>query len=628
MALDITLRDLAPVLGALDIRFAELMTALDGHTPADVLFPAAALTSWASRRGHVCFDLQRGEALLTEEGYPVTLPSAAQSPDQWPGTLSKSSVVGRPGEFKPMIMDNQARLYLHQYWFYENELAGFIVQRYQMPVPLDKDLLADGIKRLFPSVGAGINMQAVAAVSALTHGFCAVSGGPGTGKTTTVAGILALMAEQAAARMEERPLEIVLTAPTGKAAARLGDAVSTARHSLDSPASNLAILPGHAATIHRLLGSMPDSARFRYNRQNKLTADVVVVDEASMVDLRLMTHLVAALHDRCRLILVGDMDQLSSVAAGSIFADICKAGGINKFSRRFQAILSDVGVTGDLPGQSEPSEAGQPADAVIGLDRNFRFAEDSGISRLSRAVRNGDFQEAMAVLSDDKITDVRWHHGRGTVALPILAERIVPWVSSYMAEENERAACFDRFDAFRVLCALREGPNGAFTLNRQIEHMVRQHLGVAAGREWYPGRPVVIVRNDYQRWLFNGDVGLTLYGPDNVLQVYFQGVDGLRGFYPHRLPDHETAFAMTIHKSQGSEFDTAFVVMPDSVAPVLSRPLLYTAITRAKSLVEIVGETDILKTTMDRKVLRTSGLSEAIGKQRGIAGERLAKISE
>ncbi|MDY6822252.1 MAG: exodeoxyribonuclease V subunit alpha [Thermodesulfobacteriota bacterium] len=612
-AIDITA--LKPVLGELDIRFGELMTALDADVPADALFPAAALASWASRRGHVCLDLGRADALLAAEGHGTVLPPPGQWHEQWRNLLLQSRVVGQPGDFTPLVMDRGMRLYLHRYWSYENELADFIGQRYHRPVPVDKDLLADGIQRLFPAADQAVNMQAVAAVSALIHGFCVVSGGPGTGKTTTVAAILALLAEQAAAGPGGRTLEIALAAPTGKAAARLGEAVSAARLFLDSPTACLDMLPDHASTIHRLLGSMRDSAYFRYNRHHKLPADVVVVDEASMVDLALMAKLVTALQDHCRLILVGDRNQLSSVAAGSVFADICGAGGVNVFSSGFYKILADMDVAGPAP--ARPGYESRPGDAVVGLDRNYRFDPDSGISRLGLSVREGDGRTAMAVLADEGFDDVRWHHGAQTDLHGMLADKIIRWVSAYMGSENDPAACFEVFDGFRILCALREGPFGATTLNRRIEQMVRHHQGVAEGQQWYPGRPVMIVRNDYQRLLFNGDVGLTLSGPDNRLQVFFQGPDGVRAFYPNRLPDHETAFAMTVHKSQGAEFTSVFVILPDTDAPVLTRPLLYTAITRAKSFVEIAGEPVILETAMGRDTLRVSGLSDAIYGQLG-----------
>ncbi len=596
--------------GELDLWFARMMTELDDKGGKN-LFLAAALASRCTRIGHVCCDLSSAEAMAALDNDRIRFPKA----DSWVKTLSASRVVGKPGDYTPLILDDAGRLYLHRYWTYQKRIAGFVRSRATVSMEFDKELLGRGLSRLFPghSETEEPDMQKVAAVSAVTRGFCVISGGPGTGKTYTAARILALIAEQAHARGDKA--RIFLAAPTGKAAARLGDAVANAYGTANEAPEVLAMIPERAYTIHRLLGGRPGGGLPHYNRENRLEADVVLVDEASMVDIALMSKLVDALLDSCRLILVGDRDQLVSVEAGSVFADICMAAG-HGFSGAFLSLLENLGV---ISGQSKslPAAVNDPmlADSVVYLERHYRFEEKSRIGHVSHLVSSGEGGQAVTVLQQegcldaalpDRIDADSWEKRVGNP--------IAEWVKEYMAAADDIGKVFERFDTFRVLCALRDGPYGAVAINRFAEWFLEREEVVQSGRTWYAGRPVMILKNDYRMELFNGDMGVTLEDSEGRLKVFFRDVGGgFRSFSPESLPEHETVYAMTVHKSQGSEFDRVLFVTPDRDSPVLTRELIYTAITRAKNSIEIIGEKDILELAVSsRPAARASGLSDEI----------------
>ncbi|ABW66866.1 exodeoxyribonuclease V subunit alpha [Desulfosudis oleivorans] len=593
-----------PMLGELDRRFGELLTALDPGGGKE-LFLAAALTLWHTRRGHVCFDLNRADAFLTDGLDGVSLPDGRQ----WADILSRSAVVARPGgDPAPLVLDGEGRLYLHRYWAYQEQLADFIRSRAGIIRKVDAHRLKEGLTRWFPGQGPGNgpDMQRVAAVSALTHDFSVITGGPGTGKTLTAARILALLAEQA----ENRPLAAVLTAPTGKAAARLGEAMSTLRGAVPGPASENR-LEVRACTIHRLLGALPGTTVFRHHRHNPIAADVVVVDEASMADVALMAKMVDALPDHCRLILVGDKDQLASVAAGSVFADICGAAGRNRFSADFLQALEAAGVlTGGM--KAFPAGTARLAGNVVHLETVYRFEHRGGMEMVSRLVREGAAGEIVEALATPGHQDVTWTAPDQEEWRERLARTVTAWVKDCLSVSANPEMVLDRLGSFRVLCALREGPAGALALNRSVEHSLQRAGVVASGRLWYAGRPVMVLKNDYSLELFNGDVGITLWDGDRLSVFFKDDRGGVRKFHPGRIPEHETVYAMTVHKGQGSEFEKVVFVMPDRDGPVLTRELVYTALTRARSHIEIIGKKDIIEAAVSRSVSRRSGLVEAI----------------
>ena len=599
------------ILSLLDIHFADFTERLAGRNVPELSFAAAMVSSY-TRQGHICLDLSsvEGKQLLEGEdgGDPVVCPELKD----WCGKLRKTTVVGNPGEYKPLILDDRSRLYLFRYWDYQEKLADSIRRRVSEHLAnIDITVLKEELERLFPEDKAeGIDWQRVAAFAALMKRFCVISGGPGTGKTTTVAAILALLLEQA----NPERLRIALAAPTGKAAARLQEAIRSTKDKLPCKDSIKEAIPEEASTIHRLLGSIPDSPYFRHNPKNTLPVDVVVVDEASMVDLALMSKLIQALPSQARLILLGDKDQLASVEAGAVLGDICDTGTEHSFSRAFCNDLKEV--TGyEIDKQQNGQDESGIRDSIVQLQKNYRFGSDSGIGAVSDAVNAGDGDRVVELVKGGKYGDIKWKELPQPNALPqVIKATIMQGYGDYL-RAIDPFEIFQVFEQFRILCALREGPYGVVAINLLVEQILREEKFLKPDRRWYPGRPVLITRNDYNLRLFNGDMGIVLPDPgaNDDLRVFFLATDGtLRKFHPFRLPEHETVYAMTVHKSQGSEFGKMLLLLPNRESPVLTRELIYTSITRAKESVEIWGAENIFRTAVSRCIERTSGLRDAL----------------
>ena len=569
---------------------------------------AAALASRCRGEGHICLDLSSMAGKKVREEDPDS--PACPALGEWLSILEAEEVVGKPGEYRPLILDG-SRLYLYRYWDYEKKLIDSLKERIANdPAEMNRGLLKEGLKRLFPAHTAGeTDWQKVAAFASTLKRFCVVSGGPGTGKTFTVAKILALLLE-----MNPRPLRISLAAPTGKAAARLQEAIKNAREGLPCPEQVKAAIPGEASTIHRLLKSIPDSPYFRFDARNPLPADVVVVDEASMVDLALLSKLAQAIPAGSRLILLGDKDQLASVEAGAVLGDICDTGREHGFSGNFAGLYQEL--TGEKIGNGvHGSKETGMRDSIVQLRKSYRFGPASGIGEVSRAVNEGDSSRAISLLKSGSHGDIEWRELPGPEALPsLLKERIVEGFGPCL-KESDPSGVLELFNRVRILCAVREGPYGVISLNLVVEGILREEGFLRREGRWYRGRPVLITRNDYNLRLFNGDVGMTLPDPEagGDLRVFFPGPGGApRKFPPLRLPEHETVFAMTVHKSQGSEFDRVLFLMPDRNVPVLTRELVYTALTRAKEKVEVWGREEIFHAAVSRRISRNSGLRDAL----------------
>ena len=599
------------MLSPLDHHFAKFVAKLDGNNVPDLML-AAALVSSYTRDNHICVDLTKiaGKPLIggNDDDESIISPGL----DEWLQSLRKASVVGKPGEYKPLVLDDGARLYLYRYWDYQEKLARAIKERALDTVdPVESRMLEDGLLRLFPiDKPVEIDWQKVAAFTALTKRFCVISGGPGTGKTTTVASILALLLEQASPR-EPR---IALAAPTGKASARLQEAIGRVKESLDCPGNVREVIPEEATTIHRLLGSIPDSPYFRHNEANPLPVDVVVVDEASMVDLALLSKLVQALPAKARLLLLGDKDQLASVEAGAVLGDICDTGNGHGYSESFCDSLEGVAgyrLEGELCGKPKSGLN----DCIVHLQKNYRFGADSGIGTVSQAVNAGDGNRAMRLLQGGQYGDIAWRDLPQVNVLPrAFREKIINGFGDYLRASDPREI-FRKFDSFRILCALREGPYGVNAINSLVEDILAGRNFIDPDKRWYCGRPIMIRRNDYNLRLFNGDVGIVLNDPesDNDLRAFFLTSEGsLRKFHPLRLPEHETVYAMTVHKSQGSEFDSLLLLLPDRESPVLTRELIYTGITRARKNVEIWGKEGVFQAAISRRIERMSGLRDLL----------------
>lgn len=603
----------------IDMHFASFISMLAG-TNVFGLSLAAALVSSYTRQGHVCLDLSSIEGKELFKGENGIDPVVCPTLNNWCKQLRESAVVGNPGEYKPLILDDQSRVYLFRYWEYEYKLSNSIKKRiHDSDMESGIGLLKEELRRFFPlDDSEEINWQRVASYTSLIKRFCVISGGPGTGKTSIVAKILALLLTLT----KPERLRIALAAPTGKAAARLQEAIRRAKEVLSCPKSIKEAIPEDASTIHRLLGTIHDSPYFQHNDKNLLPVDVVIVDEASMVDMALMSKLIQAIPLQARIILLGDKDQLASVEAGAVLGDICDTGSQHSFSHSFRKDCEEVTEQIIETQRNETNESGI-GDCVIQLEKNYRFGSDSGIRAVSNSVNTGDGDNAINLMKSGVYKDITWKELPHPNDSPhVIKATIVQGYGDYLRARNPLEA-FQIFERFRILCALRKGPFGVTALNILAEQILIEEGLIDPYMKWYPGRPVLITRNDYNLQLFNGDMGIVLQDPsmNNERRVFFPATDGtVKKFHPFRLPEHETVYAMTAHKSQGSEFDNVLFILPDRESPVLTRELIYTGITRAKKNVEIWGNEDVFCTAVSRYIKRTSGLRDALwNKKNGLA---------
>ena len=607
------------IFSRIDIHFAQFISHFSADNDPDV-FLAAALVSRATKNGDICLDLNdSAETIILERdnGHAALI---CPKINRWVEKLSASPATGRPGEKRPLILDSQNRLYLYRYWEYEKILADLILKRAREHITdLDIPRLRRGLDMHFSeNDGEPIDWQKFAAVTAMLKKFSVITGGPGTGKTFTITKILVLLLEQ----ISDGTLKICLAAPTGKAAARLQESIRQTKHSLICKDKVKEAIPTEVKTIHRMLRPKSGSPYFHYNAENPLPADILVIDEASMVDLALMSKLVQAVPKDARLVLIGDKDQLASVEAGSVLGDICDRNNLHGVSEDFRRKILEL--TDEDLNAIFRSTKPQPGlqDCIVVLQKSHRFADDSGIGRLSRTVNRGEADKALMVLEDAPDKTISFHAmSSAEEFFDTLAKKIVGGYRGYL-KSDDPASALERLNRFKIVCALRMGPFGVRSINKLAEQVLEQHglidLDETHTNPWYKGRPILITRNDYNLGLFNGDIGITLPDPDDKtreLSVFFSAGDGeIKRFAIHRLPEHETVFAMTVHKSQGSEFDEVVLILPNKDYPVLSRELVYTGLTRAKKKFSVWTTRSILRNTIKRKIERTSGLREVLWK--------------
>lgn len=637
------------------------------------------LLSQALTRGEVCIELnklQASDLVSCEQGLEEFLRNFATIKfidlDKTHQLLDKEKPYEMVINYPLVIM--QGRLYFSRYWFYQHQVYYFIQSRLQQTQSIGQlDELGNNLNQLFPEgvekepVENGqverkqverkqINWQMIAAANACLNRFSVITGGPGTGKTTTVTRLLAALISQ------QEDLRIALAAPTGKAAARLVESILAAKSELAKTFPLAEKIPVTSFTLHRLLGWRPEG--FSYNHKKTLPYDLVIIDEASMVDLPMMAQLMEALADDARLILIGDKDQLASVEAGSVLGDLCDSGvmvngypahGLEK--QRAQVLEPLCAMP---QGQLEPYiESGAPlmANSLSQLRVSYRFTSESGIGKLADAVNSG--RSDLLLDSFSNFNDIQsWSH-----LLPpytdlslypqsgeSLAAAETAWQSQVVAgyghylraikQGKSPVEVLQLFNKFQLLCALRQGSWGLTALNERIVTLLQGHgllnkeslssarpisemQSSAEKSRWYPGRPVMISRNDYELNLFNGDIGIAMEvdtgaGKEKELRVCFIASDPeasgvqVRQLLPTRLPQHETAFAMTVHKSQGSEFDDVGLVLPENYSPVISRELIYTAITRAKKTFSLYTKQEVLQRGIQSRVERASGLRDLL----------------
>lgn len=573
-AADAALRALAEAdaVRPMDLAFGRWLAGLDPER-GEALALTGALLARARLAGHshVELDAWAGHPFPNETSAEPAAP-LPRLPEQgtWRTLLEASPLVGAPGEAAPLVLDGDA-LYLYRYWRAERRVAERLARRLQAPAPLAPAAsLRARFTELFPPASNGtLDAQALAAAAALRQPLAVIAGGPGTGKTTTVARLLALL-------LQARPdLRVALAAPTGKAAQRLSASIAFQLDALGLDADARARIP-EAQTLHRLLRASPDG-RFGRSAESPVPADLLIVDETSMVDLLLMDALLDALPETTRLVLLGDADQLDSVEAGAVFGDLCRLGGTP--SPAFAGFCRDLG----LEGVPEDAAALPPADAVVTLWKSHRFDPDAGIGALAAALREGDADRALAVLDDAGTPEATLAPGSPKEAL----NRVLPHARAVVQSATPEEA-LEALGRFQLLALTRHGPAGVKALNAAVEAVLRREDRIVPA-SYYRGRPVLVTANDYGVGLFNGDLGVAWPADGHPAVVFPDGQGGLRTVPAVRLPPHESAWAMTVHKSQGSEFDAVTVLLPSEATPLLTRELLYTAVTRARSSASVLG---------------------------------------
>ena len=595
------------LLRPLDIQFALLLA--DDSQPARLL--AAACLSAEAGEGHVCLPLSQMSQQNLFKGRHAELAQAiwlaAGDPQEWTSILANWSALSRSEQAAPIVLCDD-RLYLHRFWHNEGQVARFF-QAQSAPQPFANETVREVLDSLFGTQPD--DWQKIAAAVALTQKTAVISGGPGTGKTTTVAKLLAALI-----RLSDGALRIQLAAPTGKAAARLTESLGKALQKLPVSEAERQRFPAEATTLHRLLGAQPETQRLRYHAGNLLHLDVLVVDEASMVDLGMMANLIAALPPQARVIFLGDRDQLASVEAGAVLGDICRCAEAGYSTARAAQLRALTGCEVD---GNDDSSAPAVRDAICLLRKSYRFDAHSGIGQLAAAVNAGEpkaveaaFQAGFNDIARQPLNDGEAYQAM----LAEIAEGYRPFLRlvSQRVEPSEILAAFGRY---QLLCALREGPFGVQGLNQRIEQKLLQMQLIrrpTGGSRWYQGRPVMVTRNDNALGLFNGDIGITLFDDEGLLKVFFPLPDGsIKAVQPSRLPAHDTAWAMTVHKSQGSEFDHTALVMPAQFLPVLTRELIYTAITRARKQLTLYSDDGVFRRAVQLRTQRRSGLLERLG---------------
>jgi exodeoxyribonuclease V alpha subunit len=607
--------------------------------PCAPLSLAVALVSNALSQGHVCLTLDTLVATRADWCKKLALnlgasASLEEEADQWPKGLEQwrecllaSGLVDALGAGF-LVLSPFDRLYIPKMYRLESRLLYHLQQRSSRSVAVDYDAANRALQGLFPVFNpAEPDWQQLAACVALLNRFAVISGGPGTGKTTTVIRLMALLLSQRGEQVE--PLErAVLVAPTGKAAARLSESISAKLDELGLDESLVAKIPREAQTIHRLLGVNRDG-QFRHNAHHRLNVDLIVIDEASMVDLPMMVRLLEALPDHTRVILLGDKDQLASVEAGSVLAELCQKDQLDRFSFVFGQKLERLLMTEGVAARGAAARAGSIAglsieaqvenapvclfDSVIELKKSYRFTADSGIGQLAYATNHGDVNRALAVLRAESYTDVSVFNKPESGLCQALVDQAVRHYTDHF-RPNEPVLALAAFSRFRVLAGVKEGPSGSYELNEAIASGL-QAKGLVRSREhYYHGLPVMVLQNSYQVGLFNGDVGLFYRMKDSgELRVVFDdGQGGYRDISPALLPKWEPAYVMTVHKSQGSEFDSVAMILPEQSSPLLTREMLYTGVTRAKSRLSLYAQDSELEQAIQSRVERCSGLSDRL----------------
>lgn len=556
-----------------DIEFARYIRKIEKNYPNE-LGLIGAIVNYFHQKGHICVSLDD----ILSNNFFLEVYANSISKSELIAILSKATTVGNPNDLTLFILEDE-NLYLQKFWKFENELSQWLITKSLKTASIQEHSLTE-IDHLFDQ-SSEINWQKIASKIALVKDLLIITGGPGTGKTFTVNKILEVLQFN-----RIKSLKIALAAPTGKASQRLNESLHSADETIVS------------VTLHKLLGAKGDSGTYYYNENNKLPYDVVVVDEASMLDINLWIRLIRALSDTTKLILLGDKNQLASVEAGSILGDICSKSS-NTFSRTISHLIGEVIPVSDVDFFIN--------DCIIQLTKSYRFKEDSGIKKLSEAINNGDSDEVLALLSSDKHNEINVNLFSKDSIEEVVKDYAVDPLQNVINSEFDK----DLIKSHKIVCALRKGPFGVEEINKQSELILKKKLGIPSSQVWYNGRPIIINKNSRLLKIKNGETGFV---KRNASDDYYLQLDGdeRTPILISRLQDYESAFAITIHKSQGSEYDHIVVMLSNSTNRLLSREILYTAVTRARKSVLIIASNEIIKETVEKRILRNSGLSKKI----------------
>lgn len=588
------------IITEMNLRFAEFISQLS-ENKNEIFFRLMVLISRWTENGHICLNLDN---LKTDEVREIMPDFNFPSLKAIKEILANSPCIGRPGDAAPLILKHN-NLYFERFYNDEKVFLQNIKNRINKdfkPPENSEEVVSGILHKLFP-IKDSINWQAAAAINALLKYFSVISGGPGTGKTTTVIKIIIFLIElcnKGFIYKTKKSINIVLSAPTGKAAVRLFESLEYYKNNSKLSKEVLLSLPKEGFTIHRLIKQL--------SRKNSLPPDIIIIDEASMADISILSALFALIPETTRIILIGDKDQLASVEAGSVLGDICS--GIEKydFTGDFYNILERF-----FKIKLNGKENNPPAvrDSIVLLNKNYRFK--GVLTELSNAVNKGDSLNLINILNKSSDDETDWINPEIDINYRNkLQEYLLQLYALYINEKDIEKA-YNIFNSFRVICALRKGSFGVESTNRWIENMLKINGLINPYKEFYNNRPILITKNDYNTGLFNGDTGLIRKGQDNNIYIYFKDTEGnFKRFSPYRLPQYETMYCMTVHKSQGSEFDKVILVLPDTPNPVVTRELIYTGITRTKSRLHIIAREEILKEGISKTIKRTSGINKSL----------------
>ncbi len=581
---------------SLEVEFTRFLLQISPDESEKVLLAASACV-YAQSNGHVCLDFQKWEEefLFNEPGTDIQITEALKN--DWISALKNSDLVSSGKELQPLVLEDD-RLYLQRFWKYEEELAEWMKEKSSVVHDISEKK-KKVLRSLLVPLGDlfETNWQHLAVMLSFLKDLVIISGGPGTGKTYTVLNIIAAHKMAHAGK----PFRIALAAPTGKAARRLMDSIEEGRENLPKEYQSEMDIPDSALTVHKLLGANFRGSQFKFNEQNKLPYDMVVIDEASMLDITMWVRLIRSIGSTTKLVVLGDKDQLASVEAGSILGDIC--GGENTFSPAISTYVADIN------GMKLSTTNAKPMinDCVVFLTKSYRFGEESGIGTFAQAVNASDAQQALSILKDPKSGDINWVQPTAKNLKTVVSKYAVDHFEDYVrVEEEERLEASNRK---KILCVLRKSDYGVEILNQRIEHQIRQNLNLLTAQEWYEGRIVMATRNDAVLKVRNGEIGI--YKEGDPGSIRFEGEQAIK-ISSNRLKEYEPAFSITIHKSQGSEFEEVAILLPSQINTILSKEILYTAVTRARRSTLIIASEEIIKKTIERSVSRNSGVRNKI----------------